>query len=339
MSDAGQESGRAESGPSSESAARGAPRGASRSGTTRGLVAMGPVVRLGFLAVGVASALQELSSALERLGASERGLIAASSSAISSLFFYGLIGWLAGRLLPAVAEFLEQQGRRADSAARTRDLVEGELIPAVTRLAEALTLLAGSGAAPQRDGAQAAADIRGAIRSANWMVAEDLIRALDDRAPGDPEAARLARELEDAKQSTAQSLLARVEAAREASDPERVLEHRDALVPLIHGDRLREIDRELAKWFMGLIHKRLRAGTVRPDVATLAARVAQSLDDTPEGASLRAALPTLRRSAGLCARCAQPYTGIADACPVCLGTVSFPAYQAGAGDDLAEDDS
>ncbi|MFO0950400.1 MAG: hypothetical protein U0835_04475 [Isosphaeraceae bacterium] len=56
-----------------------------------------------------------------------------------------------------------------------------------------------------------------------------------------------------------------------------------------------------------MIQKRLRTGTVRPDVAVLAGRVADSLDDTPEGASLRASLPTLRRAAGLCARCAQPY--------------------------------
>ena len=37
-----------------------------------------------------------------------------------------------------------------------------------------------------------------------------------------------------------------------------------------------------------------------------------------QGASVRAALPTLRRSVGLCPRCAQPYTGVAEACPRCL---------------------
>ncbi len=71
---------------------------------------------------------------------------------------------------------------------------------------------------------------------------------------------------------------------------------------------------------MAMIQKRLRGGAMRPDVAILAARVAESLDATPEGASLRAALPTLRRSAGLCARCGEPYTGLADACPKCLAT-------------------
>lgn len=295
--------------------------------TARTLAAMGPVLRLGFLAVGVASALQFLSGALERPQASGPGVIAAVSAAFASLVFYGLIGWFAGRVLPAIAEFLEQQNLRAVSAARTTSLLEDRLIAAVENLAGVVATRADSGTEVHRDSAQSATEIRAAIRSGNWGVAGDLIRALDDRAPGNEEASRLARELDDSKQLTAQSLLAKVDAAREANDPERVLEHRDALVPLMEGNRLRQIDRDLAKWFMGLIHKRLRAGTVRPDVANLAGRVARSLDDTPEGASLRAALPTLRRSAGLCARCAQPYTGIADACPNCLGTASFPAYQ------------
>src|SRR5437763_175633 len=81
------------------------------------------------------------------------------------------------------------------------------------------------------------------------------------------------------------------------------------VAPLLVADELRSLDRELARWCMGMIQKRLRTGTMGVDVATLAARVAESLDATTEGASLRAALPTLRRSAGLCARCARPYNG------------------------------
>jgi hypothetical protein len=69
---------------------------------------------------------------------------------------------------------------------------------------------------------------------------------------------------------------------------------------------------------MGLIQKRMWTGTVRADVAELAAKIADHFGHTREGASLRASLPTLRRSAGLCARCGRPYTGIDDACPACL---------------------
>ena len=50
----------------------------------------------------------------------------------------------------------------------------------------------------------------------------------------------------------------------------------------------------------------------------LAARFAENFAATVEGASVRASLPTLRRSVGLCPRCAQPYIGVADACPNCL---------------------
>ncbi len=78
------------------------------------------------------------------------------------------------------------------------------------------------------------------------------------------------------------------------------------------------LDPELAKWFLGLIHRRLRTGKIQADVVQLAARFAESFAATVEGASVRASLPTLRRSVGLCPRCAQPYTGVADACPNCL---------------------
>ena len=77
------------------------------------------------------------------------------------------------------------------------------------------------------------------------------------------------------------------------------------------------LDRDLARWFLTLIHRRLRTGKVQADVVQLAARFAETFAATVEGASVRASLPTLRRSVGLCPRCAQPYTGVADACPNC----------------------
>ena len=74
-------------------------------------------------------------------------------------------------------------------------------------------------------------------------------------------------------------------------------------------------DRELAGWFLSLIHRRLRTGTIQVDVVNLATRFSESFAATAEGASVRAALPTLRRSAGLCPRCGQPYLGVAEASP------------------------
>jgi hypothetical protein len=118
--------------------------------------------------------------------------------------------------------------------------------------------------------------------------------------------------------------LAELEAAQEVSDPERVLEIYHELAPALAETRRKAIENEVAKWFMNLIHRRLRSGKVAPDVVVLAARFAVTFAATMEGASVRASLPTLRRSVGLCPRCAQPYTGIGEACPQCLKVASNP---------------
>jgi hypothetical protein len=147
---------------------------------------------------------------------------------------------------------------------------------------------------------------------------------------------RLGDELSAARESARDEVLSKLAAARSATDPERVIELREGLKPLLDAPALRALDGDLAKWFITLIQRRLRAGTVRADVAALAARVAACLDDTPEGASLRASLPTLRRAAALCPRCAQPYVGTADACPTCLSAA--PAVNFAPAPPLPEDE-
>jgi hypothetical protein len=193
-----------------------------------------------------------------------------------------------------------------------------------TALERALDTPAPPPAAAPDARAQALRAIRRAIRGAAWDEAEALVLAFVETHPDDPEAARLGDELAGARQHAARSLLDRIVAARAANDAERVLELRDAAAPLLPRDEAAELDRDLARWFMAIIQKRLRGGAMHPDLAILAARVAESLDATPEGASLRAALPTLRRSAGLCARCGAPYTGLADTCPKCLTAATLP---------------
>jgi hypothetical protein len=199
---------------------------------------------------------------------------------------------------------------------------------ALERMATALERAPGAPAPPTSAApdarVQALGAIRRAIRGASWDEAEVLVLAFVEAHPGDPEAARLGGELAEARQRAARSLLDRIVAARAANDAERVLELRDAAAHLLPRDDAAELDRDLARWFMAMIQKRLRGGVMRPDVAILVARVCESLDATPEGASLRAALPTLRRSAGLCARCGEPYAGLDDACPKCLTAATLP---------------
>lgn len=165
---------------------------------------------------------------------------------------------------------------------------------------------------------------RVALAELRWVEAEAALVGLE---PGD-EATRLSAELANAKVRAAERVRDELTAAKGVNDPARAVELRDALVPLLSSESLREIDLDLVKWLLAAVMKRLRTGTVGEDVASLAATVADRFGHTTEGASLRASLPTLRRSAGLCPRCARPYRGIADACPACLKAARLAAQPA-----------
>ncbi len=157
-------------------------------------------------------------------------------------------------------------------------------------------------------------DLSLAIAESRWADAEAL---LIEHA-GHPEATGWSARLAEGKGAATERLNGELKAAQEVNDPARVVELRDALVPLLTIKAIRDLDAGVVKWLMAAIMRRLRTGTVRADVAELAATVADRFGQTVEGASLRASLPTLRRSAGLCPRCARPYRGIAEACPICL---------------------
>jgi hypothetical protein len=115
-----------------------------------------------------------------------------------------------------------------------------------------------------------------------------------------------------------QDRMAELKAAREVNDPTRVLELYHAVAPGLEAEPRRHLQSEVAEWFLTVIYRRLRTGKIQVDVVDLAARFAESFAATTQGASVLAALPMLRRSAGLCPRCAQPYIGTGQACPQCL---------------------
>jgi hypothetical protein len=240
-----------------------------------------------------------------------------------------LAGWLARRLLAALAAALEDFASLTDSAARLAD--RGERLAVAREAAPAAAARVGTPAAPPEAGSddsrtRALAEIRLALRQGHWAHVEALIQSFSVNHPDDQAAVHLGNELTDAKRSAIAALRARVEAAQQANDEQRVIEIHAELSLLLTPDERAATNRRLARWFMHQIQKRLRQGVMTTDLALLAARVAEVFDSTPEGASLRAALPTLRRSAGLCARCGQPYTGLADACPKCLAALSVPIY-------------
>ena len=135
---------------------------------------------------------------------------------------------------------------------------------------------------------------------------------------GDPRISSLDQEIQAARNAARDEHMAQLDAARKVNDPDRVLEVHKSLVPLLEAEARASLEADLSRWFLRLIHNRLRTGRIQADLAHLAGRIAESFSHTVDGASLHASLPTLRRSAGLCPRCAQPYTGVAEACPDCL---------------------
>jgi hypothetical protein len=310
-----------------------APASPSGTAAAAALAEMAPIVQGILVALGIVEAARAL------LGVGPHAVAGPALSAMARLGAFVLAAWVARRGLTAAAALLELFRFQAEATTRlaaTIDRLAGapgrtaeagsfpgreDVSPAHHPAVDLPTVAADTPAtSPADTPATSPAEVRDAIRQGEWTQADALIRTYTETHPDDPATTVLAGELAEARQSAAAVLRERIDAAREANDPERIFETRDTLIPLLAPGPRRELDRDLARWFMRLVQKRLRNGKISIDVAVLATRVAEAVDATPEGASLHAALPTLRRSVGLCARCGQPYTGIADACPACLAS-------------------
>ncbi len=202
--------------------------------------------------------------------------------------------------------------------------VERQAIPLLERIALALehgSLGAVAGGSDSRDAPVdrgAVAEFRSALADGRWDQAEAILVNLT-RLPDQAElVATLTIERDLGRDRALATWTERIEAARVANDAAGALDARDQIAAILPMEDLRVIDRAMIGWLMKLIQRRLRIIPIGTDLALLVARVADRFGATPEGASLRAALPTLRRSAGLCPRCAEPYLGVDDACPKCL---------------------
>jgi hypothetical protein len=165
-------------------------------------------------------------------------------------------------------------------------------------------------------------------RLTRQLLADRLVPALERIAVALERAPRIVARAGDDEpvpsRAQVNDLRARLEASRSANDPDAVITLRDELAEHLAAEALADLDREVVRWLIKLIQRRMRAGTVRSDVVQLAGRVADRFGATVEGASLRASLPTLRRSAGLCPVCGEPYTGLEDRCPRCHAAVPPP---------------
>jgi hypothetical protein len=270
----------------------------------------------GFTVAGLGAALAIAHGGESAGHGGPTGLRLVSLIAVLSFGFVvsGLLGVLVYALLQGSAAALELYQRQVELVHRIADQLEA-LAASVGRLSPS-NLRSSAIHIGRLD------EVRAAIRKGEWSIAESLVQALVRDEPESGEATELVTEIGRGREESIGKLKARLEASRSALDPDAVLSVRDELVALLEPEGRKELDRDVVRWLMNLLQRRLRTGTVRADVATLAEKMADRFPETPEGASLRASLPTLRRSAGLCPRCSQPYQGLDEACPACLGPAS-----------------
>ena len=238
-----------------------------------------------------------------------------------------------------LGRLIEVLARQAEAALRTADLIESRALPLLERIAGALERAPVVGSTPAAGGqAPGFGEFRAALDEGRWDEARAIVEGLSRAHPDDPKVAALAVELERTRQFSAEDLRQRIEAARLANDPEGAIHSRDELARLLRGEGLQDVDRPLVKWLIGLVQRRLRTGTIGLDVVTLAGKIAESFGGTAEGASLNASLPTLRRSAGLCPKCAEPYKGVGDACPKCLAASPAALPTSPGPDEISDED-
>jgi hypothetical protein len=292
------------------------PRNHALQDARRALNRAAPVVRYGLLLVGSAVVLDQIRPMVSdgQFTWGERR-VAALVAAVTMVGF-ALGGWAAGWILRGAAELIGSVADGAEAAIRATYLMEAHLVPTLTRAAVALERLAAT--SPSDAATRAAEAVRRAIEEGRWIGAKKLLQDFARDHPQSAESAPLASELASARQVEADKLFVRLDAAMAGEDPAEALACRDSLTRHLSGIELRDLDLRLARWLAGWVRGRVRRGEIDADVADLASRGAERFGDTAEGRTLLAAVPDLRRRAGLCPGCARPYRGRADACPACL---------------------
>lgn len=283
---------------------------------------MAPLARWGLFMVGASVFLDQVRPMISdaQFTWGERRVM--GIVALSTLGGFGLAGWAAGRLLHTASELIEVFVESAEAQIRASQALETHLIPIMNRLATSMDRLAGSGAlapnGPADALARAVAVVRQALRAERWGQAESLLHALERDHPGAPEIATLQGEYDRARAKEFVRLRAELDDALSKDDPNRAIEVRDALTLHLRGPELHDLDRRVVRWLTDRIQTHIRDRTITPELVALAERTADSFGDAPEAAALLAALPRLRRRAGLCIRCGAPRRGSGDLCSDCL---------------------
>jgi hypothetical protein len=286
----------------------------------------GRMAAWGLLALGALAGLEKIVPLAIDHDATAGAWARAWAGCVFAVVGYGLAGLAASVIATIAAAALNVYLDRLSEASATLLNLASRSVADLDRIVDALEKFGGHAIDPAGSTVNRAArldEIRRAIASGHWSQAQTSLSAFAADFPDDSHTATLNAQFSQARHDARQQLEAKLDAAREVNDPDAVLETYQTLAGLLDADARHALDRDLAKWFLALIHRRLRSTKIQPDVVQLASRFAEAFAATAEGASVRAALPTLRRSVGLCPRCGAPYVGVAEACPKCLEALQY----------------
>jgi hypothetical protein len=246
-----------------------------------------------------------------------------------------LAGEVVRRSLRAAGDWIDLAMDAEVSAEKTADLVERQVVPTLHRACQSLErieqalLKRQARPAPlaepaRRDslapspGSKAMFDAaQRAVASGTWADARRQVDAFMDRFPDDPRAATLHQSLDLRRQRDVPRTRELLKQAQQASNAEQVLDLRDRLCEYLEGQDQTDLDRQVGRWAVLFLREALAGGRAA-DVIDIAERVAETFgDSSSEGAHLRTALPMLRRGAGRCPECGQPYDVTLVRCAAC----------------------
>ena len=185
-----------------------------------------------------------------------------------------LVQWLALHRQPPLAQ---------------RQSILGSLAERIDQLSERLAEpLPPAAAATSTDwlAEQSLAEIRRTIRAGKWDEAAALLDGFSPADLDDPRLSSLRQEIQSAREAARSQYLAQLDAARQVSDPDRVLQLHQTLIPLLDAETRVALEADLSQWFLRLIHNRLRIGKIQTDLVVLAGRIADAFSHTVGGASL-----------------------------------------------------
>ncbi|WP_422926347.1 hypothetical protein [Singulisphaera sp. PoT] len=278
------------------------------------LLRLAPVVRFGVFGIGLTLFLDQVRPLLTdtQFTWGERRVM--GIVALFTLGGFGLGSWILTRLLKAGAEAIGLMVDAAEAGWRTADLIELQVVPALGRIANALER---SGTSQRESSTKALEQIRRATTEGRWEHAVRLAGQFARDFPESPDANLIEREIAEARWAVVDQLQAQLEQARRRDDAVAVLDTRDTLTLHLRGDALHDLDRQLTRWVIGHLQRKVRESTPVIELLDLTTRATETFPDTNEATALAELLAKLRKAAGRCIRCGRVNSNKNDVCPAC----------------------